>query len=280
MLRILFPAVLLLLTQFSFAQKNQPKGKLFIIGGGSRSDAMVDRIIDESGIKLGGFIIILPMSSEDPDSSVYYASQQFLHKGITNVFGLNFIKDEKSSTQKIDSIRNAKLIYITGGDQVRFMNIVAGTEIEKAIHDAYQKGSLVAGTSAGAAVMSKVMITGNELKHPEYSSTFQNIEEGNIETKPGLGMLETVMIDQHFLKRSRHNRLISAVIEYPDQRCVGIDESTAILVKGNEAEVVGDNQVIIFENPKKSKMVVNGKLGAKGIVMTVLLPGEKFKIRN
>ena len=279
MKRIVAAVFVLLSVQVLFAQKGQPKGKLFIIGGGSRSDAMVDRIIAESGIKLGGYIIILPMSSEDPDSSVYYASQQFLKKGITNVFGLNFVKDEKSSAAKIDSIRNAKLIYITGGDQGRFMNIVAGTEIEKAIHDAYERGSLVGGTSAGAAVMSKVMITGNELKHPEYSSTFQNIEELNIETKPGLGMLETVIIDQHFVKRSRHNRLISAVIEFPEQKCIGIDESTAILVKGNEAEVVGDSQVIIFENPKKSKIVLNGKLGAKGIVMTVLLPGEKFKLK-
>src|SRR5690349_10298961 len=122
-----------------------------------------------------------------------------------------------------------------------------------------RRGALLEEQVPAPPSLSKVMITGNELKHPEYPSTIENIEEGNIETKPGLGLLETVMIDQHFLKRSRHNRLISAVIEYPDQKCVGIDESTAILVKGNEAEVVGDNQVIIFENPKKSKTVANGK---------------------
>jgi cyanophycinase len=159
------------------------------------------------------------------------------------------------------------------------MNIVAGTEIEKAIAEAYKRGSLVGGTSAGAAVMSKVMITGNELKYPEYSSTFQNIEENNIETKPGLGLLENVIIDQHFVKRSRHNRLISAVIEFPDKMCVGIDESTAILVTGNEVEVVGDSQVVVFENPKHRKTVKNGKLGARGIVMSVFLPGEKFKLK-
>ena len=269
----------ILLSVNSDAQKTAPKGKLFIIGGGSRSEAMVDRIISEAGLRQGGYAIILPMSSEDPDSAVYYASQQFLNKGIIKVYGLNFVKDEKFSAQKVDSIRKANLIYISGGDQGRFMNVVAGTEIEKAIHDAYERGSLVGGTSAGAAVMSKVMITGNELKYPEYSSTFQTIEEKNIETKSGLGMIETVIVDQHFVVRSRHNRLISAIIEFPELKGIGIDESTAILVSGNEAEVIGDSQVIVLENPKRSKIVSNGKLGAKGIIMSVYLPGEKFKLK-
>jgi cyanophycinase len=158
------------------------------------------------------------------------------------------------------------------------MGVVQGTDIEKAIHDAYDKGAVVGGTSAGAAVMSKLMITGNELKHPEYSSTFRNIEENNIEIKQGLGFVEGAIIDQHFVKRSRYNRLISAIIEYPNVKGIGIDEATAILVSGNTAEVVGDSQVIVFENPRRSKVVKDGKLSAKGIVMNVYLAGEKFRV--
>jgi cyanophycinase len=164
---------------------------------------------------------------------------------------LKRIKPIKASW--IDSIRTANLIYITGGDQARFMNIAAGTEIETAIHDAYQKGCVISGTSAGAAVMSKLMITGNELKHKEYSATFQTIEPDNIEIKPGLGLLTDVMIDQHFLIRSRHNRLLTAVIEHPDMTCIGIDESTAILVDGKDVEVLGDSQVLVYRNPSKIK---------------------------
>src|SRR5690606_36069186 len=158
----------------------------------------------------GGYGIILPMSSSEPDSAVYYARVQFVKKGITAVFGLHIVKGESFTTAKLDSIRNARLIYISGGDQNRFMEVVRGTEIEKAIHESYQRGIIVGGTIAGAAVMSKVMITGNELKHPDYESTFRNIESENIETKPGLGLIETAIIDQHFVRRSRHNRLISA----------------------------------------------------------------------
>jgi cyanophycinase len=272
--------VVVILTGISCSgQQKLVKGKLFIIGGGSRPDEMVERIVNEAGLRQGGYAVILPMSSIEPDSAVFYARVQFVKKGIDRVYGLNFVKDGQPSRAKLDSIRNARLIYISGGDQNRFMKVVLGTEIEKAIKDAYQRGGIVGGTSAGAAVMSKLMITGNELKHPDYSSTFRNIEAENIEIKPGLGLLQNVIIDQHFIRRSRHNRLISAVIEYPDMQGIGIDEATAILVNGNEAEVIGDSQVVVLENTKRSKKVKNGKLGASGIQMSVLLPGDKFRVR-
>jgi cyanophycinase len=236
----------------SCAQQKEAKGKLFIIGGGSRPSAMIDRIISESGIDKEGYAIILPMSSSEPDTASYYAKKQFFDKNIANVHALNFVKDEKFSSDKIDSLKNARLIYISGGDQNRFMDVVKNTEIEKAIHEAYKNGSLIAGTSAGAAVMSKMMITGTELKNSEYSSTFRNLQSENIEIKSGLGMIDNVIIDQHFVKRSRYNRLLSAVIEHPETIGIGIDEATAILVNGNQAEVIGEYQVIVFKNPNKS----------------------------
>jgi cyanophycinase len=210
---------------------------------------------------------------------VYYANAQFVDRGIRNVFGVTFKKGENPSVAKLDSVRNAKIIYITGGDQNRFMDVVASTEIEQAILTAFKKGSLIAGTSAGAAVMSKIMITGNELKHPDYTSTFKSIEENNIETKAGLGLIEGVIIDQHFLRRSRHNRLFSAVVEFPDQVGIGIDEATAILVKGKKCEVIGASQVLVIRNPSKTKTSKNGKLGARGLTIDIYLPGETFVLK-
>ncbi len=265
--------------QFSaFAQQPDGNGKLVIIGGGSRPEAMVQRIIKEAQLDKSGYGIILPMSSVEPDSAVYYAKQQFVEAGLKNIVGLQIYKDEKLSKAKLDSIKNANMIYISGGDQNRFMDIVGGSAAEEAIHEAFSKGSLVAGTSAGAAVMSKMMITGNELKHPEYSSTFRNIEAENIEIKTGLGMLAGVIIDQHFVKRSRYNRLISAVIEHPELMGIGIDESTAVFVKGNTAEVLGDSQVIVLKNPTKSKIEKKGILGAHNLELNIYLPGDTFII--
>ncbi|WP_104809620.1 cyanophycinase [Polaribacter filamentus] len=271
--------VVALQTSVSYAQQKEVKGKLFIIGGGSRPSAMIDRIILESGIDKEGYGVILPMSSSEPDTAAYYAKKQFLIKGITNVHALQFVKDEKLSSDKIDSLKNASMIYISGGDQNRFMEVVANTDIEKAIHEAYKNGSLIAGTSAGAAVMSKMMITGNELKNAEYSSTFRNLQSENIEIKTGLGMIDNVIIDQHFVKRSRYNRLLSAVIEHPEKTGIGIDESTAILITGNKIEIVGEYQVIVFKNPKKSKNMYQDKLGAHGITLDIYLPGETFTIK-
>lgn len=266
------------LIAFASAQAQSVKGKLIIIGGGSRPDDLVERIIAESGLRAGGYCVILPMSSEDPDSSVYYASQQFLERGIKNLYGFNFKKDQPIKASWIDSIRTANLIYITGGDQTRFMGIAEGTEIVTAIHDAYRNGAVVSGTSAGAAVMSKLMITGNELKKKEYSATFETIESNNIEIKTGLGLLTTTIIDQHFLIRSRHNRLLTAIIEHPEMTGIGIDESTAILVNGKNVEVLGASQVLVYKNPAKSRTSKNEKLGARKLSVDVYLPGEKFRL--
>ncbi len=81
------------------------------------------------------------------------------------------------------------------------------------------------------------------------------------------------------MKRSRHNRLISAIIEYPDLQGIGIDESTAILVKGKDAEVVGMSQVLVYANPSRSKKVKSGKLGARGLTLNIYLPGEHFPVQ-
>jgi cyanophycinase len=127
--------------------------------------------------------------------------------------------------------------------------------------------------------MSKIMITGNELKHPDYTSTFKSIEENNIETKAGLGLIQGVIVDQHFLRRSRHNRLLSAVMEFPDHVGIGIDEATAVLVIGKKCEVIGGSQVLVIKNPAKAKAVKNGKLGAKGLTIDIYLPGETFVLK-
>ena len=258
--------------------QEEAKGSLFIIGGGSRPAEMVARMVDEAGIRDGGYTVILPMSSSLPDSAIIWSGEQFFAQGLEHVYGFNFLPGEEPRAQWVDSLRNASLIYISGGDQSRFMGIVAGTPIYDAIHEAYRNGAMIAGTSAGAAVMSEKMITGNELRYPEYRATFPVIEGENLELAQGLGLLTSAIIDQHFVWRSRHNRLITAILEYPDLPGIGIDESTAILVRGNKAEVVGDAQVLVFRNPENSVNLFNDKLGGQNLSLDVFLPGDKFPI--
>lgn len=262
---------------FNFTFSQNSKGKLFIIGGGSRPDFLVDRMIKEAGLKSGETVAIFPHASEEQDSSFYYAKQQFEKRNL-KALDCAFKKDEKLPPYKLDSLKTAKLIYIGGGDQVRFMEIInSNPEVKNLLKSAYQNGKMIAGTSAGAAVMSEVMITGNQLKYKDYENTFDNIEIKNVETKQGLGFIKTAVIDQHFVVRSRYNRLLSLIIENPTYKGIGIDEGTAILVKNGSAEVVGRAQVIVFKNPKQSKKLNGDKLGAKGITLDIYLNGEKFK---
>lgn len=263
------------IAQQVLVKNGQPKGKLFIIGGGDRPDALIQRMISEASLGVNDYVVILPMASEEPDSAYFYAKKQFVNAGLITVNQPVSPKHPLSSST-LDSLTKAKLIYISGGDQTRFMNSIEGSKVREMIQKAYQNGAMIAGTSAGAAVMSKEMITGNELLHKEYRSTPQVIEQGNIEVKEGLGLLTSAVIDQHFLIRSRHNRLLSMIIEHPSKKAIGIDESTAILVKNGWAEVVGVSQVIVYQNPGKSKLVTNNKLGAKGLKVDIYLPGEKF----
>lgn len=258
--------------------KNQLKGHLFIIGGGEKTDGLMKELLKTSGISANDYIIVLPMSSEIPDSSIIWAKEDFSSAGANNVIGFNFRENGFVLESQLDSIRKAKLIFISGGDQSRFMKVVGKGPVYSAIHEAYKNGSTIAGTSAGAAVMSKKMITGNTLKH-EYSAKYHSIEADNIEITAGLGLLENVIVDQHFIKRQRLNRLISVSIENPDELCIGIDESTAIVVSGNSFRVSGENQVIVLRNLKKDKRVQSGLLGSKGLILDLLLPGETYKIK-
>lgn len=258
-----------------------PSGKLFIIGGGKRPPALVQSLVDISGVDSVGYGIILPMSSSEPDTAAYYAVQQFKDLGLEQprFRTYDFQKGVYLETA-IDSLRNARLIYITGGDQNRFMEVVANSPVYDAIHEAYQSGATIAGTSAGAAVMSEKMITGNERRHPEYTGNFRTIESDNMEIAEGLGLLPNAIVDQHFIWRMRMNRLITVVLDHPKQAGIGIDESTAILVEdGRIGTVYGGYQVIVLRHPTGQTNKQDSLLGGRGLELSVLLRGDTVHLK-
>lgn len=257
-----------------------PEGKLFIIGGGKRPTMLLRALLDASGLENEGYGIILPMSSQEPDTAAYYAIKQFVDMEVPadKFRSYNFTKADYPQAA-IDSLRNAQLIYITGGDQNRFMDVVANSPVYDAIHHAYQSGATIAGTSAGAAVMSQKMITGNELLHPEYTGDFRTIEANNMEIGEGLGLINSAIIDQHFIWRMRMNRLITVVLDHPEQTGIGIDESTAILIEnGAIATVHGLYQVVVLRHPSEETVVRDSLLGGRDLELSILLPGDTLKL--
>jgi len=254
------------------------KGKLFIIGGGDRSRELMQTLIITAGMKPGDYAVVLPMSSEYPDTSFYYFKEDYDPVCKNVIVCFNFTKQSSSYQNWLDSLEHARLIFITGGDQLRFMNIVLNTPIYKAIHNAFENGATIGGTSAGAAVMSKYMITGNQLGDTSYSATFPVVHDHNIEIKEGLGLLNSAIIDQHFIVRSRYNRLLSAIAKYPSLPCIGIDEATAIIVQGNKVKVTGESQVIVLKHPEQVQITTKGLVKLKDLQFSIYTEGDEFFI--
>lgn len=267
---------------FALSTAQAQKGNLFIIGGGDRTPAVMKAMMQTAQLNKTDFVAILPMSSAEPDTSFFYIKQDLDSVCTNSVAFLNFTKDKVNDKVWLDSLKKAKLIFITGGDQSRFMKAVLHTPVYDAIHFAYNNGSTIAGTSAGAAVMSKYMITGNQLRgDTEYHATFDRLWNKNIEFEEGLGLIDSsIIIDQHFVVRSRYNRMISALESHPTFTCIGIDESTAIIVHQKQIKVAGESQVIVMQQPKNMRTTTNGLIKFDAVNMRIYTSGDIFKIEK
>jgi cyanophycinase-like exopeptidase len=150
-------------------------GTLFIIGGGSRPLSLMQGVVDRMASK-DDLVIVLPMASSEPDTSAYYGIRPMRELGCTNVHALN-LQPGTYGEAELDSVRNARAMYLCGGDQARFMQAVGGTEgpVAEAIREAYRRGAIISGSSAGAAMMSRAMITGDQKMEPEYERTYARL---------------------------------------------------------------------------------------------------------
>lgn len=256
----------------------QGKGRLFIIGGGERSTALIGEMVETARLGSKDYIVILPMATSVPKESVAYISEQLAEHTDHPIRSFNFTKaDANDRADWIDSVRHARLIYMTGGDQSQFMDVVRGSKLYDAMHEAYRNGATVAGTSAGAAVMSERMITGALLEE-DGDGTFREIKSNYAVTTEGMGFLTHAIIDQHFIYRSRYNRLLSVLSDYPKATMIGIDEGTAIIVKGRSARVVGDSQVVVVNRPKNPKITSGGKVAFRNARLSLYSHGQNFKL--
>lgn len=260
----------------------QAIGHLVIIGGGDKPKYVTQQIIDLAGGK-NAKIIIIPNASSEPIESAQYNVDEFIKMGCTNVNYLYCSREEANQDSIINRLDGVTGIFFGGGDQAFLTRDLLGTKLLDAIKNIYENGGVISGTSAGAAVMSHLMITGNELKNNDSTDIFITIEKGNVENIEGFGFLNTVIIDQHFIKRKRLNRLISLVLENPDLIGVGIDEKTSIIVNpGNNFDVLGENQVMIF-NPSNAlniKEDSRGNLGVQNLRVDILLSGDKYDLKT
>lgn len=185
-------------------------------------------------------IVIFPQSSILKTTGADYVNL-FLDCGAKSALSLDFrTREESHADEFVDAVKSASGIFLSGGTQMRLPAAIGGTILESAILDAYQRGVIISGTSAGAAVMSKTMFA--------YGKGGATPREGIAQFAPGLGLTDRLVFDQHFRQRDRLGRLLYLIAAHPGLLGVGIDENTAAIVEDEKRiTVIGAGAVTIVD---------------------------------
>jgi cyanophycinase len=255
-----------------------PKGHLFIVGGGDRDEPLMRRYVELAGGYGSGRFVIFTMASGVPHEVGPELVAEFKKYGVADVAYYQLTRDEAMKPESVGILDGVSAVWFSGGDQARLTAALLDTPIHKRMLELYAEGCLVGGTSAGAAVMSEVMITGDEKRTKNEDELWQAVLADNVVHTRGFGFVKNAVIDQHFLVRRRQNRLISIVLEYPALLGVGIDEATAILVRPDGRwEVLGESQVYILDARKAAVLKTPAnKLGGHGLAFNLLTAGDVF----
>lgn len=261
------------------------RGTLFVVGGGPQPPALVREFVTLAGGAGRARIVVFAMASESGATSgeEKAADLRALGAHAINVWVTHDQADTDSVAALLDS---ATGVWFGGGVQSRLMAALGGTKTEAAIRRRFERGAVIGGTSAGAAVMSASMITGEERRpggdRPARDGDgFLTIDRDNMVLDAGFGLLADAVVDQHFLRRKRHNRLVSVVLERAPHLGVGIDESTALIVEPDGRwRVSGASAVVVYDARRATVTATRTPLGAAGVAMHVLPAGSRFDPRD
>ncbi len=246
-----------------------PKGRILAVGGGGTTDTLVARAIElAGGPKVRMLIVPQASSAEDAGKS---SLEFWREKGVVDVS----ILDLKDRAKALDAIAAAGFVWMPGGDQTRLMDALRAAGVIDAIRARYRDGALVGGTSAGAAVLSATMIIGGD------RADLTNVKSGGTEMAEGLGLWPDALVDQHFLKRQRFNRLLSGVLDHPDLVGIGIDERTGVILHPDGVcEVVGDGGVLVIDARRANRRpAAKAELqSADAMTLAIHKAGERFTL--
>ena len=239
---------------------HSPKGKLIIIGGsvdkGSFSltpenlpkslkffeKGILKRIIDESAKGSASRIEIITTASSIPVEvgEEYIEAFKNLHVTNTNVLDIKS-REDANDPANIERLRNADVVMFTGGDQLRLTSIFGGTAFHHMLLERYENEHfIISGTSAGAAASSNNMIY--------QGSSSEALLKGEVKITGGLGFINNVIIDTHFVQRGRIGRLMYACASNPINLGIGLGEDTGLLIThGNQMEAIGSGIVILVD---------------------------------
>lgn len=237
----------------SSAATPAPAGSLVIVGGGILPDSIRDRFVQLAGGKKGRLVVIPTASERADDSRIQQISSYWQTMGFGSVKMLHTLDPKQADDPLfVKPLTEATAAWMSGGDQSRLTRAYRGTAVERELRRLVARGGVVGGTSAGAAVMSAIMITGGKTQ---------------AQVGHGFGFLpEDVVIDQHFQNRKRQQRLLGVLADHPRCLGLGIDEQTAVVVSGHTFTVLGNANVSICLPPSERdkenlKLLKSGEVG-------------------
>ena len=256
-------------------------GNLIIIGGAEDKEGkkeILKKVCDCIN-KDNDMLLIAKVATEYPKESEAKYREAFSNLGVKNINVLDISRREDSYDEKnINLVKKAKLVFFTGGDQLRINSLIGGSPVFNELKNLIDRGIYVVGTSAGASVMSDTMIVeGEDEEDPKKSI---------INMAPGLGLINNVIIDQHFIQRGRIGRLLAGVAQNPQVLGIGIDENTAIIAnKDGNIEIIGEGAVYFIDGSgitysNVSEQNNNEILSIFNIRIHVLKEGNRFNITN
>jgi cyanophycinase len=257
-----------------------PRGVLMVVGGAE--DKLGKRTILNRFVRLAGgpaaTIAVISTASSLGDTVTEVYRTLFEKIGAAEVRGLRpetrQQADDPACAALLDEVTG---VFMTGGNQVKLSSVVAGTRVGDAIKRAYADGAVVGGTSAGASVVATHMVaSGAEGATPK---------ERMVQLAAGLGLLDGVIIDQHFSQRNRYGRLLALVAHSPQLLGLGIDEDTAVVVtEGRYAEILGKGAVTVMDGLHMQTRAYAAKrtqpLLVSDVVLHSLPHGARFDLRT
>lgn len=258
--------------------KKNKNGTLIIIGG--REDKTGEMEILKEVVQHTGRakLVIATVASKIPNELWNDYKKIFNSLGIKNIehFGAEQ-HAEACDPKKLTIFDQARTVFFTGGDQLKITTKLGGTPIYDRILEIFKNGGIIAGTSAGAAAMGKNMLIGSE--------SSESHKVGNWMMAPGLGLIEDIIIDQHFAQRGRIGRLLGAVALNPGILGIGIDEDTAIVIQDGGFKVIGKNAVYVVDGRYVSSTNISEADAEKTMSMHdvrlhILAREEKFNLKN
>jgi cyanophycinase len=258
-------------------------GPVMPIGGAEEREPggeILQRFLDLAGGNKAR-IAVIPTASEDPQTSGENYVKLFTEMGAAKVAWMKVEQREDAlGGPALDLVERATGIFITGGDQARLVKLLAGTHVMEAIRAANARGAVVAGTSAGASIVGAHMMVPGQGTTGETAA-----RKGMVDVVAGFGLLQDVIVDQHFSERGRMGRLLAVFAANPGLLAVGLDEDTAVVINGEgNLETLGSGMATLLDGRTTVSDYFERKngeiLSVTGSSLTVLGPGRLFDLKR